>query len=84
MVISVEVKRYMRKVIQYSYEPIGNIKLVTDILSPPKNRALKNQNTNITLLLSSESVEYFKDVTKKYHMQYQKIIRQSFEEYVQH
>jgi len=74
----------MSKVIRYSDEPIGEIELVSDFLPSPKELALKNQNTKVTILLSSESVAYFKEAAKKHHMQYQKIIRQLLDEYVEH
>lgn len=72
----------MNKQIQYSEEPLSNIKLVTDFLPSPSELALKSQNTKITISLSSDSVLYFKDVAKKHHMQYQKIIRELLDEYV--
>ena len=74
----------MSKAIQYSNEPIGEIKLVPDFLPSPEELALKTQNTKVTISLSSESVAYFKDVAKQHHMQYQKIIRQLLDEYVAH
>ncbi len=83
-VIGEEVKRSMNKTIKYSDEPIGDIKLVPDFLPSPKELALKNKNTKVTISLSSESVAYFKDAAKKHHMQYQKIIRQLLDEYVAH
>lgn len=74
----------MSKAIKYSNEPIGDIKLVSDFLPSPEELALRNQNTKVTISLSSESVAYFKDVAKKNHMQYQKMIRQLLDEYVHH
>ncbi len=74
----------MSKVIRYSDEPIGEIELVADFLPSPKELSLKNQNTKVTISLSSESVAYFKEAAKKHHMQYQKIIRQLLDEYVEH
>ena len=74
----------MNKAIKYSNEPIGDIKLVPDFLPSPKELALKNKNTKVTISLSSESVAYFKDAAKKHHMQYQKMIRQLLDEYVEH
>ena len=72
----------MSKKILYSDEPIGEIKLITDFLPSPSELAVKNQNTKVTISLSSESVAYFKDVAEKHHMQYQKIIRQLLDDYV--
>ena len=74
----------MSKTIQYSNEPIGDVKLVPDFLPSPEELALKQQNTKVTISLSSESVAYFKDTAKKHHMQYQKMIRQLLDEYVAH
>ena len=83
-VIGVKVRRFMSKIIQYSNEPIGDIELVSDFLPSPEELALKNQNTKVTISLSSESIAYFKDAAKKHHMQYQKMIRQLLDEYVAH
>ncbi len=74
----------MSKVIKYSNEPIDDIKLVPDFLPSPAKLALRNKNTKVTISLSSESVNYFKDAAKKNHMQYQKMIRQLLDEYVHH
>ena len=82
--IGAKVKRSMSKTIQYSNEPIGDIKIITDFLPSPEELALKKENTKVTISLSSESVAYFKDVAKKHHLQYQKIIRQLLDEYVSH
>ncbi len=83
-VIGVKERGSMSKTIQYSNEQIGDIKIVPDFLPSPENLALKQQNTKITISLSSESVAYFKDAAKKHHMQYQKMIRQLLDEYVAH
>ncbi len=74
----------MNKTIQYSNEPIGDINLVSDFLPSPEELALKQQNTKVTISLSSESVAYFKNTAKKHHMQYQKMIRQLLDDYVAH
>jgi len=74
----------MNKQIHYSEEPIGEIKLVADFLPSPEVLALKTKNTKVTISLSSESVAYFKKAAKKHHMQYQKMIRQLLDDYVEH
>lgn len=74
----------MKNQIQYTDEPIGEIKLVADFLPSPSELKLKNENTKITISLSTESIEYFKAAAEKNHMQYQKIIRQLLDEYVAH
>jgi len=72
----------MSKQIRYSEEPIGDVKLVADFLPSPEELALKNEQTKVTISLSSESVSFFKKEAKKHHMQYQKMIRQLLDEYV--
>jgi len=72
----------MSKQIQYTDDPIGNIKLVADFLPSPEELKLKNENTKVTISLSSESVAFFKEAAKANHMQYQKMIRQLLDEYV--
>ncbi len=74
----------MSKQIQYSDEPVGDIKLIADFLPSPAELAVKSKNTKVTISLSSESVAYFKQTAKKHHMQYQKMIRQLLDEYVAH
>ena len=72
----------MSKKIKYSDEKIGELKLVPDFLPSPEELVLKQQNTKITISLSSESIAYFKDAAKKHHTPYQKIIRELLDEYV--
>lgn len=74
----------MSKQIQYTNEPIGDIKLVADFLPSPKELKFKNEQTKVTISLSSESVAFFKEAAKANHMQYQKMIRQLLDEYVAH
>ncbi len=76
------VRKYMSKRIQYSEEPIGEIKLVQDFLPSPEELALKNEQTKVTISLSSESIAFFKEAAKRHHTQYQKMIRQLLDEYV--
>ena len=55
----------MSKQIRYSEEPIGDVKLVADFLPSPEELALKNEQTKVTISLSSESVSFFKKEAKK-------------------
>jgi hypothetical protein len=84
LVIGERIKRFLSKQIQYSDESIGEIRLIPDFLPSPEEIALKKKNTKVTISLSSESVTYFKEVAKKHHMQYQRIIRELLDEYVAH
>ena len=71
----------MSKQIHYTDEPL-EMQLVPDFLPSLEELALKNQQTKVTISLSSESIAYFKQTAKKHHMQYQKMIRQLLDEYV--
>ena len=75
---------FMSRKIQYTDEPIGDVNVIADFLPSPQELALKSQNTKVTISLSTESVEYFKEAAKENHMQYQKMIRQLLDEYVSH
>lgn len=68
--------------IQYTDEPLDDMKVVTDFLPSPEELALKNQQTKITISLSSESLAYFKEMARKHHTQYQKMIRELLDAYV--
>lgn len=72
----------MSKQIRYSEEELGETRLVPDFLPSPEELALKKEQTKVTISLSSESVDFFKEAARKYHMQYQKMIRQLLDEYV--
>lgn len=72
----------MSKKIQYTDEPLGEMRLVSDFLPPPKELVLKNEQTKITISLSAESVAYFKAAAERHHIQYQNMICQLLDEYV--
>ena len=72
----------MSKRIRYSDESLGKIKLVPDFLPSPEELALKNEQTKVTISLSSESVAFFKEAAKRHHTQYQRMIRQLLDDYV--
>ncbi len=74
----------MNDKIHYTDEPIGDVNLVADFLPSPEEIKLKSENTKITILLSSESVAYFKAAAKANHTQYQKLIRRLLDDYVAH
>jgi len=72
----------MSKQIQYTDEPLGELKLVPDFLPSPEEMVLKDENVKVTIALSKESVDFFKAEAKKHHTQYQKMIRQLLNIYV--
>jgi predicted DNA binding CopG/RHH family protein len=74
----------MRKKIQYTDEPIGKVKIISDFLPSPEKLALKDERVKVTISLSKDSVEFFKKEAKKYNTQYQKMIRRLLDEYSVH
>ena len=80
--IGAKARRFMNKPIRYSDEPLGAIRVVPDFLPSPEQLALKNEQTKVTISLSSKSVDFFKEAARKHPMQYQEMIRQLLDEYV--
>ena len=74
----------MKKKIKYSEGQMGKVKIIADFLPSPEELALKDETVKITISLSKTSVEYFKKEAKKYHTQYQKMIRRLLDEYASH
>lgn len=74
-------RKYMKKKIKYTDEPIGKVKVVTDFLPSPEELVLKDETVKVTISLSKTSVDFFKNEAKKYNTQYQKMIRRLLDEY---
>lgn len=72
----------MKKKIEYTDEPMGEIKIIEDFLPPPEELVFKEDNTKITIALSRHSINFFKNQAKKHNTQYQKMIRNLLDEYV--
>ena len=71
----------MSKIIKYTDEPFGNIKIIEDFLPSPKDLIFKEKNVKVTISLTKESIEFFKVEAKKHHTQYQKMIRNLLDVY---
>ncbi len=71
----------MKKKIQYTDEPIGEIEIIKDFLPPPEELILKERNVKITINLKKSSVDYFKKLAKTHGSQYQKVIRNLLDYY---
>jgi len=74
----------MSKKIKYTNEPIGKIKIKQDFLPKPEELVLKEDTVKVTLLLTKDSIEYFKKEAKAHHTQYQKMIRNLLDKYAMH
>jgi hypothetical protein len=62
---------------------MGKLKIIPDFLPKPSELVLKEDNVKITLMLSRESVEFFKREADVLHTQYQKMIRVLLDVYAQ-
>ena len=82
--IGEKVKKYMKKKIVYTDEQMDNVKVINDFLPSPKELSLKDETVKITISLSKTSVDFFKIEARKYHTQYQKMIRNLLDEYTAH
>ena len=71
----------MSKIIKYTDEPFGDIKIIEDFLPSPKDLIFKEENVKVTISLTKESIEFFKAEAKKHHTQYQKMIRNLLDVY---
>lgn len=69
---------------KYSDERIGKVKIIEDFLPPPNKLVLKEESVKVTLSLSKESLEFFKEMAEKQHVGYQKMIRSLLDKYAAH
>jgi predicted DNA binding CopG/RHH family protein len=69
---------------KYTNEPIGKIKIVNDFLPSPEELVLKENTVKVTLLLSRNSIAYFKQEADKHNASYQTMIRSLLDKYAQH
>ena len=65
----------MKNKIEYTDEPIGDLRVVRDFLPPPDQLVLKEENVKITISLKKSSVEFFKKEAQRHRTPYQKMIR---------
>ena len=81
-VIGEKERRYMKKKIKYSDEPLGEVKRVADFLPSPEELVFKDETVKVTISLSKSSIDFFKDLARKHGTPYQKMIRRLLDEYV--
>lgn len=67
---------------KYTSEPIGEYRVVPDFLPPPHQLAFRDEGVKVTIALSKRSVEFFKSHAAKNQTQYQRMIRQLLDAYV--
>ncbi len=83
LAIGAKVERYMKKNIEYTDGPIGKTRRIKDIFPRPEELVFKEDNAKVTIALSRSSIEFFKHEAKKHHTQYQKMIRNLLDAYVE-
>gem|GEM_PF-168135 len=81
-----KIKKYMKKTIEYTDEPIGKIKIIDDFLLTPQNLQLKNNDDGkITINLPKTTLSFFKFYAKKHHTSSNNIIENLLNNYaIQH
>ncbi len=72
----------MSKKITDDAEPIGQVTRVTDFLPSPSELVAREESVKITLSLSAQSIDFFKDEAKKHAVPYQRMIRNLVDHYV--
>ena len=63
-------------------KPFGKLTRVKDFLPPPSQLVPREETVKVTLALSKESVEFFKEKAKKNKVPYQRMIRSLVDQYV--
>ncbi len=76
-------KQKTKKEIEYTDEPLGEVRIIDDFLPPPEQLLFKDENVKITLTLSKASLDFFKREAEKHHTQYQKMIRRLLDVYAE-
>jgi predicted DNA binding CopG/RHH family protein len=71
----------MKRSIEYTDGPIGNFKVIPDFLPSPDQLVRREANVKVTINLRKDSVDFFKSIAKKNHIQYQKVIRGLLDSY---
>jgi len=71
----------MNAKIKYTDEELGDLEVISDFLPSPEELAFKEDTVKVTISLSKESVEFFKQEAKKHKTQYQKMIRRLLDAY---
>jgi hypothetical protein len=67
---------------RYTSEPVGEYRVIPDFLPPPDQLAFRDEGVKVTIALSKRTVEFFKAYAAKNKTQYQRMIRQLLDAYV--
>jgi hypothetical protein len=70
--------------VRYSDNPeLGELEIVEDFLPPPEQLIFRPKGVKVTLILSEDSVNFFKEQGERLHTPYQRMIRNLLDQYVQ-
>jgi predicted DNA binding CopG/RHH family protein len=72
----------MTRKITYKDEPIGDVRIVKDFLPSPEDLIFREDTVKVTISLSKKSVDFFKTEADRHHTQYQRMIRNLLDAYV--
>jgi predicted DNA binding CopG/RHH family protein len=70
--------------VKYADEPIELGERVADFLPRPEELVMRNKGVKVTITLSEESVDFFKEQADRLNVPYQRMIRNLVDEYVRH
>ncbi len=68
----------------YTDEPMQMGRRVEDFLPPPEELVFRPKGVKMTITLSEESIEYFKQQGERLQTPYQRMIRNLIDEYVRY
>lgn len=71
----------MKSKIQYTDEPMGELKVVGDFLPAPHELVFEEDTVKVTIGLSRSSVDFFKREARRNHTAYQRMIRRLLDAY---
>lgn len=73
-----------REKVDYTDNPeIGELEVVEDFLPRPEELVFRPKSVKVTISLSEDSVNYFKEQATRLNTPYQRMIRNLIDEYVQ-
>jgi len=72
-----------RKTVKYTDGDIGKFKIIDDFLPAPHELVKKTETVKITLSLSRDSIDFFKDQADKLNVPYQRMIRALVDDYAE-
>jgi hypothetical protein len=73
-----------RHKVKYTDEPIGKINIIADFLPPPEKLVMREQTVQVTFSLNKATLAFFKQVAKKNHTHYQKMLKAILDRYADH